>query len=348
MRDDGASFLEIFQDPLLTIVALIQLNTTWVVIPDRVDYEDIKSSMKTDEKRPLREDVKSIEGKVALLKSEIMRKQHELEWLKEKINELHALSTGSSEDASQIKQKIEELEKELARKKEELKQIEDALKKRKEDLSTIRGIDNVEEIYEKIAALERELEVKHEELHSLDKQIEIARQNAVDANVRADEQRKLIAPLQVQLKALLEEIKRLENEIAGIGSAGGFKPVFESDKEDYYIELVNNCLFPVDDDHYVNEDNRRTYGGITYITKNGKKTRKASVSGENINKIGNPESNFNKTLNKLDPKKQRIIFLLHGDSIEIFRQAKAIALEKGIEIGWWAYEKDSILWWFFR
>lgn len=331
MKEDEASFLEIFQDPLLTIVALILLNTTWVVIPERMEVEEHKPSVS------VRSEIISIEDTINKLKIEIKRKQEELGWLKKKIGELNAMLQGGGEDINQINQKIQELQTEIENKKEELKQLEDVLKKAKEELTHLPGIENIEGLYARISELEREIQVRRSELNQLEEQIKIAKKHRADTETRADEQKKLIAQFQIKLKALLEEIENLKSKLQGKEFEGGFQAVFESDKEDCGIELVKNRAFPVDEkyyDAYVVIDN-----GGRIITK---MTRKASFGGEDSTSIKNSESEFQKTLKKINPKTHRIVFILHNDSFEIYRKAKKLVLEKNLEIGLITHNEDFI------
>lgn len=333
MKEDGASFLEIFQDPLLTIVALILLNTTWVVIPERIEPVEHKPSVKKV--------VISIEDKINQQKIEIKRKQEELGWLKKKIEELNAMLQEGGEDINQINQKIQELQTEIENKKEELKQLEDALKKAKEELAGLPQVENIEELYARISKLEREIADRRSELSQLEEQIKIAKKHKTDTEAQIDAQKKLIAQLQVKLKAILEEIKNLESKLQEEEFAGGFQAVFESNKKDKYIELVKNRAFPVEEKFYDVQDGSIFIQGSTYIIK-WTWTRKASFGGEDSKIIKNPESEFQKTLKKLNREKDRIVFILHNDSFEIYRKAKKLVLEKNLEIGLLTYDKDFI------
>lgn len=322
MKEDEASFLEIFQDPLLTIVALILLNTPWIVIPERIEPVEHKPSIKKE--------TISIEDKINKLKIEIKSNHEELEWLKKKVEELNAMLKGEGEDIDQINQKIQELQEELEKKKEELKQLEDTLKKAKEELAGLPGVGNVEELYSKIAELEKEIEERRGELRQLEKQIEIAKQHAVDAEVQADAQKKLIAELKIKRDALLAEIAKLDAELGKRKTGRGFHSIKQTNKRAYYVELENNRLFPgfwhgsnVDDI----KENYDTY--YIYVK------RKPTVKGESIEEIEKANSVFHKILNnKINHNKEYIVFMVCDDSYEIFRKAREIAEENGIDVAW--------------
>ncbi len=332
MKEDGASFLEIFQDPLLTIVALILLNTTWVVIPERIEPEEHKPSVKRE--------VVSIGDKINKLKIEIKGKQEELKWLKKKIEELNAILHEGGEDIDQINQKIQELQTEIEKKQEELKQLEDALNKAKEELAGLPQVENAGDLYSKVSELEREIEEKRSELSHLENQIAIARQDEGKVREQADAQKRLIAQLQNELKAKLGETEKLKAEISRIGSGGGYRPFIKSDKDAFLIEMENNRLYPVNLD---NIDDLKKYYDCTYYKS--EKTlvlkRKASIKGEDISEIERSDSSFSKILNKAIKEERPITFFLSGDSFKIFRRAREIAQDKGVGVGWWIHSDEK-------
>lgn len=326
MKEDGASFLEIFQDPLLTIVALILLNTTWVVIPERIEPVEHKPSVKRD--------VISIEDKINKLKIEIQGKQEELKWLKKKIEELNAMLQSGGEDIGQINQKIQELQEELEKKKEELKQLEDALKKAKEELAGLPGVENIEELYAKVSKLERETEERRSDLRQLEKQIEIAKQRAVESEVQADTQKKIIDQMIIKRDALLAGIARLETELAKKKTGGGFHSIKQTNKRAYIIELENNRLFPGFWHGSDANDIKENYN-INKYSSYAELKRKPTVKGESIEEIKKTTGGFHKILNnKINHNKEYIVFLVCDDSYEIFRKAREIAEEKGVQVGW--------------
>lgn len=341
MKDDGTSFLfYIFQDPLLTIIALILLNTSWIVIPERIEPEAFKSSTDIRNEDSLKKNVMSIESKLNRLKMEFKSKQEELEWLKKKIGELNAMLQGGGEDIDQISQKIQELQTEIEKKKEELKQLEDVLKKAREELSGLPQVENAGDLYSKVSELERDIEEKRNELSHLENQIAIARQDEVKIREQADAQKRLIAQLQNELKAKLGETEKLKVEISKIGSGGGYRPFIKSDKNAFLIELENNRLYPVNLD---NIDDLKKYYDCTYYKS--EKTlvlkRKASIKGEDISEIEISDSSFSKILNKAIKEERPITFFLSGDSFKIFRRAREIVQDKGIGVGWWTHSDEK-------
>lgn len=99
------SIFEIFQDPLLTIVALIMLGTLWIVVP-RPDEADKSGS------HAAAVEIEQIKQQIGMLNSRIEDLQKELE-------QLMALLTGaeaSAVDSDQVvRQKLQGMLQEVAR-----------------------------------------------------------------------------------------------------------------------------------------------------------------------------------------------------------------------------------------
>ncbi len=345
MKNDDFSILGIFQDPLTTIIGLVLLGTVWMIIPTETKPVEAKVYLTLEEINFLKNEIASLEEKVRQLEAEIQRRKDEIKWLERRLaEEKKKLDEEKyAGNAEQINMNIAEIKSELEKKNAWLKRIEEELKKAKEELLKAKGRDESKAAIA-IIKLKNEIKKKKEQLEELEKKIKAAEQEKEKTSDMKDSQKKLIAQLQSNLKEMLVEIEKLKAKLEQMenkaGSGGRFNPIFPSEKKPLYIELVNNRLFPVDDDHY-----EAKYGYLKIedgrTVQASKKTRKSS-SGEHINKIGDPDSDLNKTLEKLNSSEERIIFLVHKDSFEIFRKARTIALKKGIEIGWWPREGDSI------
>ena len=263
MRKGNADVLEMFQDPLLTIIALILLCTVWMIIPKTPDPIDPRSFTAQNEIDSLKISQQTIDKLLQEHLAKVEKLQKELEWLE-----------------SEKKMTLE-----AANESEQKNALLDSLK----------------------AKLESALNEKREEIRRLE-------QSLPDTNVAAPQK-------------------------LGGGSFTVFK---QTDKQQVLIEIVNDRLFPVDDDHYDAESGH-------YQMKNGsierrvKATRKSNVRGEDMDKIESFDSAFQKLLRTLNTEEKYIVFLLHSDSFAIFRKAREIAITKGFEIGWWPYNRDAII-----
>ncbi|NOX87601.1 MAG: hypothetical protein GXO77_01140 [Calditrichaeota bacterium] len=112
--------------------------------------------------------------------------------------------------------------------------------------------------------------------------------------------------------------------------------VYNTQKESIIFECRNNQIFPVS----IDEDN---YYLHTYAAFQEVLLPRPGVSGESISDIRKPESEFNKILKKLDPEKQFIYFIVRSDSYEVFREARKLAWEKKVEVGWTPKPKDEVI-----
>ncbi len=342
MKRDDFSFLKLFEDPLMTIIAIVLFSTVWMILPKETKPVDAKVYLTLDELETLKREIDSLDKTIKKLKMEIKRRNEEIKWIESRIEETvnEKIKDVQGKNTEQLKNEAAATIDRIKKEKEELNRLEEELEKAKMKLAQIKGKDNSELIIETIR-MKKEIEKIKEDIGLLEERIRLALKDLKKEKDNKNTQENLIAQLQNELKTKQTEVGQLEEQVKGIGTGGGFKPIVKSEKNPFFIELVNNHLFPVDDVHYEAE-----YGYIKIkdgrTVQASKKIRKSS-SGEHISKIENSESNFNNILKKLDVSKERIIFLVHNNSFEIFRKARAIALKKGIETGWWTREGDSII-----
>ena len=62
--------------------------------------------------------------------------------------------------------------------------------------------------------------------------------------------------------------------------------------------------------------------------------RKKSAITESVGKLAEVGSQFQQELKKLNKKKSYVVFLVRKDSFEVFRQARQIAWQQGLQVGW--------------
>jgi hypothetical protein len=58
------------------------------------------------------------------------------------------------------------------------------------------------------------------------------------------------------------------------------------------------------------------------------------VSGESAVDLENPNSKYREILSRLDKDKQYIAFLVRDDSFNVFRKARQVADNLGLDTGW--------------
>jgi outer membrane murein-binding lipoprotein Lpp len=301
MRRQQFSFLEVSQDPLMTILALVLLGTVWLILPGppRASPPERNPAVTAQPDTRMVEDVSRLGARLAQL-------QNEIEW-----------------------------------RRRESKALEDELRKERDAAAKAEGKVQPSEIQTRIYELEREIEKKQKELEELQRQIASAKQQAAAAEDKRKRESSEAAQLQLELKAKQDELESLRKALKPQKREGGYKEVFESKKRPAYFELVNNRLFILDPEFY---DERQAYyykgGGVVSATVC---TRKASAPGEGAQALANPRGRFLQKLKELDANDQRPVFLVHGDSFEIFRKAREIAEQQSPEWGWWPFNLEKIV-----
>jgi hypothetical protein len=272
--------LEMFQDPLMTLVGMILFCTLWAVIP----------SGKTT---PSRQDAVGPFAQVESL-------QTEADTLRAKIAAIYmqmALAAQRSSERRATAAKMTEL---------------------------ARGV-SAESV--RVGELER--------------QVQAATAGSVrrDAVALLDEAKKALALLQGELAlAQLRQTVRAKTGMVSVlegrkpgGSEGGaavtgsMLTMTPSNKNPKYVEVAEGKLYPMDDFHYKID---QYYSYARCVRK--------KETGESIDWL-------RIYLRGIDRTRDCIVFLLHGNSFPLFRQARAVVLAKGIDVGWYPAVSDTII-----
>ena len=112
--------------------------------------------------------------------------------------------------------------------------------------------------------------------------------------------------------------------------------VYETAKSSVIFECRNNQIFPVSID--AEKYYYRTYAAFQEVF-----IPRPDVEGESITQIRQPGSLFYRILSQTDPQKQFFYFIVRSDSYDIFREARKLAWEKNVEVGWTPKPKDEII-----
>ena len=112
--------------------------------------------------------------------------------------------------------------------------------------------------------------------------------------------------------------------------------VYNTPKKSVIFECRNEQVFPVSIDQ--NQYYLRTFAAFQEVL-----LPKPGVQGETITQIRKPGSKFNRILKSLNPKKQFIFFIVRSDSYEIFREARKLAWEKNLDVGWTPKPEDEMI-----
>ena len=112
--------------------------------------------------------------------------------------------------------------------------------------------------------------------------------------------------------------------------------VYNTPKKSVIFECRNEQVFPVSIDQ--NQYYLRTFAAFQEVL-----LPKPGVQGEGITQIRQINSKFNRILKSLNPKKQFIFFIVRSDSYEIFREARKLAWEKKLDVGWMPKPEDEVI-----
>ncbi len=160
-----------------------------------------------------------------------------------------------------------------------------------------------------------------------------------DAVELLDEAKKALALLQGELelaklrqtvRAKLSMVSLLEGRKPGAPEGGeevtgNLLTMTPSSKNPKYIEVAEGKLYPMDDFHYKID---QYYSYARCVRK--------KETGESIDWL-------RVYLRGIDRTRDCIVFLLHGNSFPLFRQARAVVLAKGVDVGWYPAVSDTII-----
>ncbi len=127
MRKQRSDVLEMFQDPLLTTVALILLNTVWMIIPrppEPIDMRSIVAQNELDSLKVRRRTLEKQAGEAATKSRELNEK---LAWVENQISKAREQGTESQTQEDLTQALIAKLQSELKEKQEALQKFEQTL-----------------------------------------------------------------------------------------------------------------------------------------------------------------------------------------------------------------------------
>lgn len=103
----------------------------------------------------------------------------------------------------------------------------------------------------------------------------------------------------------------------------------ELDLNDLQVQKqLESGIRVVESAHYRVDLGRFAYNNVVVLVP------KEARQGENINQIVLADSDYQKLVDKIDPEKHFVFFLVRPDSYEVFRKARQILWDRGIQGGW--------------
>jgi hypothetical protein len=349
VKKNDESLFDMFQDPIMTMVALILLATLWMILPGEskersADYYQRKESIDS-----LRTMVDVIDKEINMLEIQLRRMQRELDWTEDKVAELSEEERKKAEaKAEEFTRNAEQLREKIERRKRELKRLDKMLAKaRKKAIHSPRG-ESIRPIEDSIRTMEGTFDKKIEELADAQQQRREEEKASQDRQAGRDQLQAIKEELAQELK--MKKIKRqeLEEQLIALtnrpktDATSGFRQRVPTNKSLYYVHLKGGRLLPVDNLHYSIKtgywemDNGKTVRATV-------KAPLSSAKWETISAISNATSAFLSALNRIDNSEYCIIFLIDTKSFTIFREARSIARKKGFEVGWEPFERDEII-----
>ncbi len=333
MRREQFSFLEISQDPLLTILALVLLSTLWLIIPSGID-----SSRPTGDEE--RERVRRLEQRKQSLEADLQRLQDEWRRLGYQV-----AAPGVNEPVTrtdrELEEKIAAFKADLATRTKQMESLQAELRRLQD--SSGGTATAAAALQARLDELRKAIEGYRRELDALDLQIQSATQRAAAVRGEQDKSKAELARLQNEERSKRAELEKLQKERSSLEP----KPVIQGDavfktkkSKTIGIQLANNHLIPMDLDYYEVKESG-------YIQRNGRNIpaarlcRKAGVLGDDVGGLGTAQSALSKVLSKMDPKTERVMLYVNQNSFEIMRKAIQVISRKGIEVGWWPDSDES-------
>jgi hypothetical protein len=324
MKEDTFSFVDLFQDPIFTYIALILIGTIWIIIPGQA----VESNMEKD-----------LKAKIATVSTERDRQAAKIQDTRREITEKEAAIVDMEHQTKDLQSRAQALQQQTA-------DLDQKINKRKQGLvqthggqqqtlpKELKAKDALVKFDKKINDLNQAVAAQGVALGRLEEQLNKAQGSAAENERTRKQQEEQKARLEQEMKDKTQQVKllqdRLNAQAPSAQASAGFKFVREvKNKESVGFEVNEGRVIPIDRKHYSG-----TRVGSQGITIQPKK----NVRGEGLKELESPRSEFQKALNKANKNKQFVIFLVRRDSFQAFRQARQLAARKGFAIGWWPLE----------
>ena len=336
MKNDTSIF-EIFQDPLLTIVALILLGTSWIILP----REEGKGGRGLGALPELQESVDHLKQRSASLGQRV---EEMMQRIRQLTDNLHALydseqvaresAQGAGLKADALMRQIAGLKSDILGKRDELRMIETRLEKARRAAKQEALVD---ELDRRIGSLKDEIAGKELLMKDLEKQLELAQADLKRQRKYDDERKRALDDLQKQLITEKNEHGRAEFEKGRLEQALRELPGFGEyatvgDKVPILLDIIDNRILEINDQNYtlrswLAPQNREVVQVI-------EATKKRPGSGETLERIEDPNSDFQRLLKNHRKEKYYLAFWIHRDFFTLFHKARQIAWKHGYQVDW--------------
>jgi hypothetical protein len=351
MKRKTESLFELFQDPIMTMVAMILLSTLWMILPDKTHSKEALNPRERALADSLHVVIDKMDKEINLNEIQGRRLVRELTWLEEKAGKIPETERRKADSASKdMAQQAEKLRQLASQRMEELRRLDEMLNGARrhgvrnphgESIGSIEQLLNqVQGEYEKnMSDLARvQLDLRETEARAADYQKKVA-----DLGRNRDE-------LQRELAAKRDERVKLQQDLDVLASkpklenTGNFEVVYANKKDRLWIKLSNGRLLPLNRRYFDVKTGYLTMadGKIT-STRGSQYSAYSSAPWQKISEINTPGGPFLSALEKVSPSDHCVVFLLDRYSFAMYREARAIARSKGFEVGWEVYEKEDVV-----
>jgi DNA repair exonuclease SbcCD ATPase subunit len=334
MREENGE-LEIFQDPLLTIVALILLGTLWIIIPSGT-----RAPQSSTDASSILNEIDKIQRNIDASQQLIERLPKEIDQLNQRVDDTGAEARRHSEEAAkqvaQLTAEITTVRAAVEAKKAELRRLEEELAARRKSSSETALLAELEEktrqIKEHIAARDALLKGLEKRLQEAETQQRMIQTQNDKERSKTEQFKTQLAVEQKAVEALQKEKADLEKILRQWPGTGEYSVKAVSGKEPILFEATGNRLVLMNRENYDGEPVRTTVNGKDQSIVQVRK--KKSVSGESLDGISGEKSIFRREINKASQAKKYVVFMVRKDSFEIFQKARQMAWQKGFKVGW--------------
>ncbi len=340
MKDDN-EFLDIFQDPLMTIISLVLLSTLWMVLPGTgeskamADQEEDTSKIEIDK---LADEMTRVELNIVRLDGDLQKYSSELEILESQLNEVKKRELSEreylvlAEGVNQLKKRVERKRFEKKRQEVEMLVLQDRQKEN----------ERIVDIKHEIERESEKLKIREKDMTSLTQKFEQSEKLHLGRSELENELQTLTAKKLKAEQAITENEKILGRlETRGNGNSdytivAGKKP-FQFGLANRKIFATNNINdirknYTIDKEHKWRKGIKVSYARLSL---------KKFVVGESLEEIESPDSLFQKELKNRNPEKEFVVFSLLSDSFKTFRKARSIASSYGFSTDWAPSEKTE-------
>jgi len=348
MKRKDESLFEMFQDPIMTMIAVLLLMTLWMILPGESRTGTPREHERREAADSLGRVVQDVDKEINLQEIQLRRMKRELDWTTEKLagmseeeRRVAAKGAGSvEEDAEQMRSKTQRMKEELDR----LEATLEAARKKAVHSSGGEGIRSVEDaIRENSGALQKNMEA----LAQTARDRQAAESEYRSRQSQEEKLRQLQSDLAQELAAKQERRRNVERQIADLDKSKpspgkGFSVYKETNKKIFYVRLAKGRLLPVDNIHYSVRNGYLTMKNGQTVSASEKEPF-GSATWDAADRIGQAGSEYIRALSKIDAAEYCVYFLVDRYSFDLFRRARQIARDKGFDIGWDPNEDEKIV-----